>query len=145
MATHYVPESALETIIFDIQQLANPSSVQISTLIANHSAPPPTKGTAPSSKASRDGHTPIKADIMDFLDHAFGQSSIQEVYAELEKAENDYEVKDDIRAWAGEQKKIMHARSPTGMAVALEGYQQAKQAKRLDVTLENGTSPPSLC
>ena len=82
---------------------------------------------------------------MDFLDHAFGQSSIQEVYAELEKAENDYEVKDDIRAWAGEQKKIMHARSPTGMAVALEGYQQAKQAKRLDVTLENGTSPPSLC
>lgn len=75
---------------------------------------------------------------MDFLDHAFGQTSIQEVYAELEKAGGDYDVKDEIRAWAGEQKKIMDSRSPTGMAVALEGYRQAKQAKRLDITLENG-------
>ena len=49
-------------------------------------------------------------------------------------------MEDHVRDWASEQKKIMDQRSPTGMAVAMEGYLRALQAKRLDVTLENGLS-----
>jgi hypothetical protein len=37
----------------------------------------------------------------------------------------------------------MDERSPTAMAVALEGYKKAKKSQRLDRTLENGESYPS--
>ena len=58
----------------------------------------------------------------------------------MKKATEDYEISDQVKTWAEQQKKLMDLRSPTGMAVALEGYLQAKKAKRLDLTLGNGTS-----
>jgi 3-hydroxyisobutyryl-CoA hydrolase len=53
-----------------------------------------------------------------------------------ESAENE-QLSAELRQWAGEQKAILDAKSPSGMAVALESYKRAKAAKRLDNTLLN--------
>ncbi|ORX36633.1 putative 3-hydroxyisobutyryl-CoA hydrolase [Kockovaella imperatae] len=140
LATHYVSESALDSIVQEIQQLSNPNLTQVSNIIANHTSPVPPRSAALSSKESRDGHSPIKGEIMAFLDRAFDCETIKEIYEKLDRASNDFELSEEVRAWAREQKTIMDARSPTGMAVALEGYRMAKNAKRLDVTLDNDMS-----
>jgi 3-hydroxyisobutyryl-CoA hydrolase len=53
----------------------------------------------------------------------------------LEKGEKheSQEVKD----WTAEQKAILDAKSPSGMAVALAAFKKAREAQRLDQTLLN--------
>jgi 3-hydroxyisobutyryl-CoA hydrolase len=53
---------------------------------------------------------------------------------------SDDKLEGATRDWAKAQKVHMDERSPTAMAVALEGYKKAKKSQRLDRTLENGES-----
>ena len=56
----------------------------------------------------------------------------------MTKAAEDESLTSGVNEWAKVQREMMDLRSPTGMAVALEGYRKAKKAQRLDVTLQNG-------
>ena len=121
----------------EITQLDNPSEHHISQVVSSFSPPPPSSSEL-SSKKNPDGHTAITPEIRRFLDWAFSRKSVQEIYERLENTETDEKSTEAVKAWAKEQKTIMDARSPTGMAVALEGYRRARHSKRLDDVLHNG-------
>ena len=139
LATHYVPPEELDNIVLQLQNIEKPTLETISTIIASY-APPLAPSTPLSSKKSPDGPTVIKGEIREFLDNTFKLPSIAEVYKALEAAETDSSLSEEVKAWAKEQKGYMDVRSPTGMAIALETVKRARQAKRLDQTLQDGMS-----
>jgi 3-hydroxyisobutyryl-CoA hydrolase len=120
----------------DLLALSSPTLANISSLIASHTAP---CAEGPGSASNPDGASPLTPAIRKFLDQTFSLDSISAVRAALESARSNDKLGEDVQAWADEQANIMDARSPTGMAVALEGYKRALAAKRLDVVLRNGT------
>jgi len=147
IATHYVSPSSIQDIIFQISQLSTPNSSQISELVAAYMPPPPTaaeKETTSSNK-TRGSPSAITGEIRAYLDKTFEKKSVQEIHEALGSAENE-DVSDRVKAWAKEQKEMMDERSPTGMAVALEGYRRAKSDMRLDKALLDGMlyMPPAL-
>ena len=138
LATHFVDPSSFSDILLQITQLDNPSSSLISSIVASHSPPPPPAKSPSSSREYPDGPCPITGDIREFLDNTFNLESIADIHAALGKAEEIDSLSDGVKAWAKTQKEMMDMRSPTGMAVALEGFRRARQAHRLDETLQNG-------
>ncbi len=144
LATHYVTPNSFSDILLQITQLDSPSSSQISSIIASYSPPSPPANSPTSSKATSDGQTPITGETRDLLDKTFSLKSIKEIHDALINAEGDESLSQEVREWAKAQKEMMDLRSPTGMAVALEGYKKAKQAQRLDVTLQNGETTPGI-
>jgi 3-hydroxyisobutyryl-CoA hydrolase len=132
LATHYVPTESISDIIRQISEHPSPSTRNISDLIASY-APP--SSSEVNSKSNPDGSTVITGEIRKFLDATFSKNSLTEVYRALEKGEKheSQEVKD----WAAEQKAILDAKSPSGMAVALAAFKKAREAQRLDQTLLN--------
>ncbi|OXG36783.1 3-hydroxyisobutyryl-CoA hydrolase [Cryptococcus neoformans] len=139
IATHYVTENNVSDIVYQITQHPSPTPANISSLISAYTAPASTTNEA-SSKSSPDGHTPIKGEIRKFLDKTFNKKSIQEIYAALDKSQSDDKLSSDVKEWAAQQKLQMEARSPTGMAVALQNYRKARETRRLDRTLLNDIS-----
>lgn len=139
LATHYAQSESLQRLVGEISQLPYPTFTSLSGLLSSHS-PPTVQPTDINSKSNPNGTTVIKGDIRDFLDRTFRLKSIKQIYEKLQKAENDESLSSEVKVWAKEQQGYMDARSPTGMAVALEGYRRARQAKRLDITLKNGQS-----
>ncbi|RSH87299.1 hypothetical protein EHS25_003208 [Saitozyma podzolica] len=140
IATHYVPSSSLSDLLLQLSHLPEPTLPQISSLIASFAPPPSSANESASSRSNPDGPTPIRGEIRDVLDRIFGLSSVPEIYAALEKAVSDDKLEGATREWAKAQKVHMDERSPTAMAVALEGYKKAKKSQRLDRTLENDMS-----
>lgn len=137
IATHYVHPTSIPDIVRQISEHSAPTLTNLSSLVASYSPPLPADSIAPSSKKSPDGHTPITGEIRTFLDYAFSHDSLSQIYKVVkESAEND-QLSAELRQWAGEQKAILDAKSPSGMAVALESFKRAKAAKRLDSTLLN--------
>ena len=63
---------------------------------------------------------------------------MKKIYDALSAAQSNEKLSAQVKHWAGEQQILLEHRSPTGMAVALEGYRRAQKAKRLDVVLDNG-------
>jgi len=138
LATHYIHPDSISSVLHEITQLSDPNFAQISAIISA-SSPPPSVSES-NSKKNPDGHTAIKGDIRKFLDKTFKHDSVNAIYEGLEKAETDESLSTEVKTWAKEQKAFMDMRSPTGMAVALEGYRRAIGAKRLDVVLHGGKS-----
>ncbi|WVN88360.1 uncharacterized protein L203_103566 [Cryptococcus depauperatus CBS 7841] len=136
IATHYVTENTIPEIIYQITQHPNPTLANISSLISSFSAAAPTISEI-SSKSCSDGHSPIRGDIRKFLDKTFSKKSIAEIHKALVAAESDDNLSAETKQWASAQKEILKSRSPTGMAVALHNYQEAKKSRRLDRTLLN--------
>ena len=139
LATHYIPPEAINNVLYQIESLDNPTLAKLSSIIASH-APEQALPHPTSSKTNPDSPSPIKGEIRELLDQAFGKSTLEEVYETLLAAEGDPDLSQEVQEWAKIQKELMNVRSPSGMAVALEGYKWAKQAKRLDTTLRNSTS-----
>lgn len=137
LATHYITPESIPHVVHEISQLSNPSEQHISEIVSSFSPPPPSSSEL-SSKKNPDGHTAITGDIRRHLDWAFSRKSVSEIYESLKKTETDEKASEAVKAWAQEQRTIMDARSPTGMAVALEGYRRARHSKRLDDVLHNG-------
>lgn len=145
IATHYVTPNALPDMLTQLSELprgdtADPTLRQISTIVSAYHPPAPSADAGPSSKSSPDDHTPITGEIRQFLDKAFGLRTVPEVYAALEAGVNDQQLSQAVRDWAAVQKEHMETRSPTGMAVALEGYNRARKAQRLEEVLRNDMS-----
>ena len=138
MATHYIPVDSIDAALHDIQQLENPALEKISACLANFTPGHPPSSAPFSSKQDRDGPSPIRGEILEFLNHTFGQKSLQEIHAALDRAAADEMLSEEVKVWAKEQQAQMALRSPTGMAVALENYRRAKKNRRLDMTLDNG-------
>jgi 3-hydroxyisobutyryl-CoA hydrolase len=132
LATHYVSASSISDIVRQIGEHPTPSTRNISALIASY-APPPSSEV--NSKSNPDGTTVITGEIRKFLDATFSKSSLTEVYRGLEKGEK-HESK-QVQEWAKEQKAVLDAKSPSGMAVALSAFRKAREAQRLDQTLLN--------
>lgn len=132
MATHYVTPASIPDIIRQISEHPTPDTKNISGLISSY-APPPSSET--NSKANPDGSTVITGEIRRFLDATFSKSSLTEVYQALERGEKHESA--DVQNWAKEQKAVMDAKSPSGMAVALLAFKKAREAQRLDRTLLN--------
>ena len=132
--------TAAKDVVPQIAQLPEPTLGNVARLIAAYQAPAPESSAAPSSKASPDGPSPITGEVRRFLDSTFSLQEVSEIYAALTTAIESAETSEAVKSWAQEQKKIMDMRSPTGMAVALEGYRQARKSKRLDKTLQNDLS-----
>jgi 3-hydroxyisobutyryl-CoA hydrolase len=132
LATHYVSAESISDIIRQISEHSSPSNRNISVLIASY-APPPSSEV--NSKKNPDGTTIITGEIRKFLDETFSKSSLTEVYKALEKGENH--KSQEVREWAKEQKDVLDAKSPSGMAVALAAFKKAREAQRLDQTLLN--------
>lgn len=137
LATHYVEPDALQLLIGEVAQLSNPTITSISSIISA-STPSTPSASSINSKSNPDGTSVIKGEIREFLDKTFRSKSVKEIYEKLQSAESNQVLSEEVRAWAKEQREYMDARSPTGMAVALEGYRRARSVKRLDVTLKNG-------
>ena len=137
LASHYVLADSLDAVVESIAQLDNPTEKLISTIVSSF-APATPKSSSHNSKANPDGHTSITGEIRTFLDEAFGKASVQEIYSALQSASSNDSLSADVKAWAKEQAEIISQRSPTGMAVALNLYKQAKASKRLDVVLQTG-------
>lgn len=136
IATHYVPHSSIPDIVRQISEHPSPTLSNLSALIASYSPPlPSSSNSGPSSKSNPDGHSPITGEIRTFLDYAFSHDSIYEIYKTLKETAANEQLSEALRKWAGEQKDTLDAKSPTGMAVALESYKRAKAAKRLDQAL----------
>ena len=121
----------------DLAALSSPTLSNISSLIASHTAPQ-AEGTG--GKENRDGASPLTPAIRKFLDQTFSLDSVAAIRSALDKAQSSDKLGEEVKAWAKEQAQFMDARSPTGMAVALEGYTRAKKSKRLDQVLKNGMS-----
>ena len=138
IATHYVHPSIIPDILLQITQLDNPTLSQISSIVSSFAPPTPSSSGPTSTKATPDGPSLITGEIRDFLDKTFSLADLKRIYQALSKAAEDEALSEGVRTWAKEQKAIMDLRSPTGMAVALEGYRKAKKAQRLDVALRNG-------
>lgn len=136
IATHYVAPEVLPDIVRQLGALEDPTAEQVSALVASYHVPEEA-GLEPSSKASREGPSPVRGAIRKFLDEAFGKNSIQEIYAAVKKGESDSSLPKEVQEWAAVQRKHMDERSPTGMAVALENFRLTQKAKRLNTTLEN--------
>jgi len=145
LATHYVTPNTFDDMMLQIKQLDDPKSSQISSIVASYAPPLPSANSPTSAKATPDGPSPIVGEIRDFLDSTFGLKSIKDIYEALLKAAEDASLTTEVKSWANEQKVMMDLRSPTGMAVALEGYKKARKAQRLDVTLQDGLSQASFC
>jgi hypothetical protein len=137
IATHYVHPNSIPDIVRQISEHSAPTLSNLSSLVASYSPPLPSESTAPSSKKSPDGHTPITGEIRTFLDYAFSHDSLSQIYKVVKESAENEQLSAELRQWAGEQKAILDAKSPSGMAVALESYKRAKAAKRLDNTLLN--------
>lgn len=136
LATHYINADSIPSVVHEITQLSDPTFAQISAIISASSPPP--SASESNSKKNPDGHTAIKGDIRRFLDKTFKHDNVNAIYEGLQNAESDESLSAEVKAWAKEQKAHMDMRSPTGMAVALEGYRRAVGAKRLDVVLQGG-------
>lgn len=136
IATHYVDPATIPDLVDQLSQLENPTLEQVSAIVASYHVPAPPAGTEPSSKASREGPSPITGEIRAFLDKTFGLPSIQEIYAALKAAETD-SSSPEVAKWAKEQRELMDHRSPTGMAVALANFKLAQKAQRLNTVLDN--------
>jgi hypothetical protein len=132
LATHYVTPNSIPDTIRQISEHPTPSTKNISGLISSY-APPPSSEV--NSKSNPDGSTAVTGEIRRFLDATFSQSSLTEVYKALEQGEKH--ESSAVQAWAKEQKAILHAKSPSGMAVALSSFKKAREAQRLDKTLQN--------
>jgi 3-hydroxyisobutyryl-CoA hydrolase len=140
IATHYVNNQYISEIHNQLSQLSTPTLPKISNIVSSFSGPAPTSDGV-SSKETPDAHSPITGSIRQFLDKTFSKDSINKIYESLDKASKGEDgVSEDVKSWAEKQKSLMDMRSPTGMAVALEGYRRAKKSQRLDVTLQNGQS-----
>lgn len=137
IATHYVEPEVLPDLVQQLQELENPTLESVSRLVNAYHVPAQPAGTPLSSKASREGPSPITGEIRVLLDKAFGLDSLQAIYAELQAAEKDSSLADTTRAWATAQREMLDNRSPTGMAVALANFKLARAAKRLNTVLEN--------
>ncbi|BEJ11396.1 hypothetical protein CspHIS471_0108180 [Cutaneotrichosporon sp. HIS471] len=133
IATHYVPEEAVPEIKERLAALENPTPEQISDIVAEYHL---SGGEGLSSKTNPNGRTPITGDIRKFLDEAFAHTSLKELYTHMVGAETDESLRPEVRAWVKEQREMMDTRGPTGMAVAIENYHSARQAKRLATTFE---------
>ncbi|KAL1411515.1 3-hydroxyisobutyryl-CoA hydrolase [Vanrija albida] len=137
LATHYVDPESLPSLLEALNQIEEPSFETISNLVSSYHVGPAPAGTAVSSKASREGPSPITGEIRAFLDKTFGLPSLQDIYAALKAAEGDSSLAAEVREWATAQRGILDERSPTGMAVALENFRLARKAKRLNEVLDN--------
>jgi 3-hydroxyisobutyryl-CoA hydrolase len=135
-----VSASQVEDVLLQITQLDNPTLPQLSSIISSFNPAPPADKLV-SSKANRDGHSRITGEIRLFLDQVFGQDSLQAIHKSLTDAVDDPKLSKNVKSWAAEQKEHMDLRSPTGMAVALEGWKRARLSHRLDATLLNGMFP----
>lgn len=140
IATHYVPQRAMNDVLAAIQQLDEPTLPQLASLISTFSAPPPAPQTSStptySSKSNPDAPSAIQGSVRKLLDHAFSQDSVSKIVKILEAARDDSgkeQGKWDERArvWAGEQLETMGKRSPTGMKVALMAFRKARKMKSL--------------
>ncbi|KAK4683792.1 hypothetical protein P7C73_g6434, partial [Tremellales sp. Uapishka_1] len=135
IATHYVDPSSLPSLLDQISQLSSPSTSTLSTIISSyHPSSSSSSNLASSSKSSPEGPSPITGAIRDFLDKTFSLKSIKEIYDALGKTETEAT---EVQEWAKAQRDLMDLRSPTGMAVALEGSVKARKAERLDFVLSN--------
>lgn len=134
IATHYIAPSALSSIIRELSNHPNPTLANLSALISTYTSP---FADGPGSKQNPDGSAPLSPEVRKFLDETFALDNIAAIHAALGSAASN-DKSEDVRTWAGEQLKLIDARSPTGMAVALEGVRRAKAEKRLDVVLKNG-------
>jgi 3-hydroxyisobutyryl-CoA hydrolase len=136
LATHYV-SSSIPDLLEEVVNAPNTSLESLASLLSSkHTAAP--QDTAPSSKSSPEGPTPITGTIRDLLESTFSLKSVPEIHEALGQAASDESLSEEAREWAKVQAGLMDERSPTGMAVALEGYRRVKKAKRLDVALVNG-------
>lgn len=135
-----MPESSLPDLIRQITHHPDPTPLNLSKLVSSYNLPP-SKSSSPSSKANPDGVSPITTEVRQFLNYAFDAKTVPEIYERLSAAaDRSGELSEEVMAWAAQQKKHMEEKSPTGMAVALEGYRLASQSKRLDAALQNGAS-----
>jgi 3-hydroxyisobutyryl-CoA hydrolase len=138
IATHYVAESSLPDLVRQITHHPKPTAENLSKLIASFSLPASTS-SAPSSKSNPDANSPVSLDIRQFLDNTFSAPSVREIHNRLVAAASNDGLSDEVKKWAEVQRGYLEEKSPTGMAVALEGYRLAKNSKRLDQALQNGT------
>ncbi|WVQ80756.1 hypothetical protein IAT38_002861 [Cryptococcus sp. DSM 104549] len=136
IATHYVNPETIPQIIEQLAAHDTPSISTFASVVSSFTAAAPITSEL-SSKTAPDGRSPITGEIRQFLDKTFNKKSVQEIYAALEKAETEEGLSEGVKSWAKEQKAHMDARSPTGMAVALQSLIKAKKSKRLDRTLLN--------
>lgn len=139
IATHYVAESSLPGLVQQITHLPDPTYENISKLVSSYS-PSPSTSTGPSSKSNPDGASPLTPEIRQFLDNVFSAPTVQKIYERLRNASERQDLSEEVRAWAKVQIKYLEEKSPTGMAVALEGFNKARSGKRLDKALKNGAS-----
>ncbi|KAL7421630.1 3-hydroxyisobutyryl-CoA hydrolase [Cryptotrichosporon argae] len=132
LATHYVEPSTIADLVHQLTQLASPTLETVGSLVATYTTAPTT--AVPSSKASPDGPSPITGEVRVALDRAFSKSSVKDIYDALGEiaAEGG-----EAAVWAKTQQGLMNARSPTGMAVALENFKSAKAGKSLQKALRN--------
>ncbi|CAK9785973.1 ClpP/crotonase [Cutaneotrichosporon oleaginosum] len=133
IATHYVAEEAVPEIKERLAAMEEPSAAEISAVVAEYHLP---AAEGLSSKSNPSGRTPIAGDIRQLLDEVFSLTTLKAVYTRLVQAETDTGFSPDVQAWAKEQREMMDTRGPTGMAVAIENYHSARQAKRLATTFE---------
>lgn len=140
LATHYVDGNILPALLEELSQHSNPTFESISALVASYTMVPSLPEGTESTKKTPDASTAIKGDVRALLDEAFGKSDLKEVYHTLQAAsqKTDGKRSEAAQKWAQEQVTAMDARSPTGMAVALENLRRARQARRLDSVLNNG-------
>ncbi|EIW70338.1 hypothetical protein TREMEDRAFT_60829 [Tremella mesenterica DSM 1558] len=138
IATHYVPSASIAPILHQITHHTGSelNTVTLSRIVSSYHLPS-SGSSAPSSKSSPDGPSSIKGDIRVFIDQVFSQSQVKDIYDSIVAAIDSQELSEEVKEWAKEQKEIMDKRSPTGMAVALEGFRRAKQEKKLDKVLLN--------
>lgn len=142
IATHYVAESSLPDLVKQITHHPKPTTENLSALISSFNLPSSTS-SAPSSKSTPDSPSPITLEIRQFIDNTFSAPSVKDIHARLVAAGENKELSEDVRKWAAVQRGYLEEKSPTGMAVALEGYTLAKNSKRLDKVLQNGMSAKS--
>lgn len=137
IATHYVAESSLPDLVRQITHHPKPTSENLSKLISSFNLPTSTT-SEPSSKSNPDAKSPITLEIRQFLDNTFSATSVKEIHFRLVSARKNENLSAEVKKWAEVQIGYLEEKSPTGMAVALEGYHLARKSKRLDQTLRNG-------
>lgn len=142
ICTHYVPEESVPELKGRIAALPAPSAADISALLAEYHAP---GNGEPSSKANPAGRSTLTPAIRRYLDSVFALPSIAQIYDTLGLTSG---LEPEVAEWAMAQRAAMAERGPTGMAVALANYQDARRAKSLyasvhrDVLLAAGFAGP---
>lgn len=134
IATHYVAEESVQVIKERLAALESPTNEQVAAIVEEYHVP---EGEGVSSKKNPNGRSLIRGDIRHFLDETWSLPSLKAIYDRLVQAETDPKLSKEVQSWAGEQRKMMDTRGPTGMAVALENYRISAAAKRYATTVEN--------